>query len=309
MNSRVRLNCPASPRARDFVTESESTQSLRRPLDLRAATLTLILCVVWGFQQVAMKGVASHAAPVVQLAIRFGGPSMFFGLWVLIREGHRAFNDGTLPSGLLLGLMFSTEFIFVGQALVHTSAAHSVVFLYTAPIFTALGLQFLPEERLSRLQWTGIGVAFCGIVVAFFGFGGRSSRPAVELLAGDFLALLGGASWGFSNVVLRRGDRADPSRTDHDDDLVVNFPNASDRHLELPRVVLVVGPLPDLTSDAAVAADAAIRRVVRSRPAWRSHRSALRTGSSLSIRGRVDRQLATHLATLAHPSRAKRSRP
>jgi drug/metabolite transporter (DMT)-like permease len=152
-----------------------------------------------------MKGVASHAAPVMQLAIRFGGASMFFGLWVLIREGHRAFNDGTLPSGLLLGLMFSTEFIFVGQALVHTTAAHSVVFLYTAPIFTALGLQFLPEERLSRLQWTGIGVAFCGIVVAFFGFGGRSSRPTVELLAGDFLALLGGASWGFSNVVLRRG--------------------------------------------------------------------------------------------------------
>src|ERR1017187_442069 len=202
MNSRLRLNCRASPRARDFVTESESTPSLRRPLDLRAGTLTLILCVVWGFQQVAMKGVASHAAPVMQLAIRFGGASIFFGLWVFTREGHRAFTDGTAPSGLLLGLMFSLEFILAGQALVHTTAAHSVVFLYTAPIFTALGLQFLPEERLSRLQWAGIGVAFFGIVVAFLGFSGRS---AMELLTGDLLALLGGVSWGLSNVVLRRG--------------------------------------------------------------------------------------------------------
>ncbi len=175
---------------------------VRQPLDLRAAALMVLLCVVWGFQQVALKGVAGNAAPVMQLALRFGGASVFFGLWVLWREGRGAFSDGTLPSGLLLGTMFSLEFILAGEALLHTTAAHSVVFLYTAPIFTALGLQFLPEERLSRWQWVGIGIAFSGIVVAFLGFGGRS---VAELLAGDALALLGGVSWGFSNVVLRRG--------------------------------------------------------------------------------------------------------
>jgi len=161
-----------------------------------------VLCLVWGFQQVAIKGVAGNAAPVMQLAIRFGGASIFFALWVLMREGRRAFSDGSLPSGLLLGLMFSLEFVFAGEALAHTTAAHTVVFLYTAPIFTALGLQFLPEERLSRLQWAGIAIAFLGIVIAFFGF---SNRPAMDLLTGDLLALLGGASWGLSNVVLRRG--------------------------------------------------------------------------------------------------------
>jgi drug/metabolite transporter (DMT)-like permease len=185
-----------------YVIESESILYLRRPLDLRAAALVLLLCVVWGFQQVAMKGVTGDVAPVMQLAIRFGGASIFFGIWVFAREGRRAFADGTLPSGVLLGLMFSLEFIFAGQALVHTTAAHTVVFLYTAPIFTALGLQFLPEEHLSRRQWMGIGVAFLGIVVAFLGFSGR---PAVELLTGDALALIAGMCWGLTNVVLRRG--------------------------------------------------------------------------------------------------------
>lgn len=198
----VRLNCVVNPSPGEIVTPSDRALPLRRPLDLRAATLVLVLCVVWGFQQVALKGVASNAAPVMQLAIRFGGAAIFFGVWVFVREGRRAFADGTLRSGLLLGLMFSLEFIFAGQALVHTTAAHCVVFLYTAPIFTALGLQFLPEERLSGLQWSGIGVAFFGIVVAFLGFNGR---PAVELLAGDALALVGGVCWGLSNVVLRRG--------------------------------------------------------------------------------------------------------
>jgi len=175
---------------------------VRRPLDLRAVGLVLVLCVVWGFQNVALKGVAANAAPVMQLALRFGGASVFFGLWVLWREGRGAFSDGTLPSGLLLGCMFSMEFILAGQALLHTTAAHTVVFLYTAPIFTALGLQFLPEERLTGWQWVGIGIAFCGIALAFLGFGGRS---IAELITGDALALLGGVSWGFSNVVLRRG--------------------------------------------------------------------------------------------------------
>jgi drug/metabolite transporter (DMT)-like permease len=184
------------------VTDSERATPSRRPLDLRAVTLVLLLCVVWGFQQVALKGVATSVAPVTQLAIRFAGASIFFGIWVFIREGRGAFADGTMPSGLLLGLLFSLEFIFAGQALVHTTAAHSVVFLYTAPIFTALGLQFLPEERLSRLQWAGIGVAFLGVAVAFLGFTGRS---AAQLLEGDFLALIGGVSWGFTNVVLRCG--------------------------------------------------------------------------------------------------------
>jgi drug/metabolite transporter (DMT)-like permease len=175
---------------------------VRRPLDARAALLVLMLCVVWGFQQVALKGVAAEAAPVLQLAIRFAGAALFFGAWVCLREGRRMFADGTLRSGVLLGILFSVEFILAGEALLHTTAAHTVVFLYTAPIFTALGLQFLPEERLSPLQWFGIGVAFLGIVVAFLQFAHRSVG---DVIAGDLLALIAGVSWGVSNVVLRRG--------------------------------------------------------------------------------------------------------
>jgi drug/metabolite transporter (DMT)-like permease len=174
----------------------------RRAPDFKAMALVTVLCVIWGFQQVAMKGVAGDVPPIMQLVIRFGTAAVFFAVWVLLREGRRAFRDGTLPSGLLLGTMFSAEFLLVAQALRYTSAAHNIVFLYTAPIFTAIGLQFHPEERLTRLQWLGIGIAFGGIAIAFLGF---DSRPSADMLRGDALALLGGAFWGLSNVVLRRG--------------------------------------------------------------------------------------------------------
>ena len=45
--------------------------------------------------------------------------------------------------------LFSLEYLSVGEGLRYTSASHSVVFLYTAPIFAAIGLHWkLPEERL-----------------------------------------------------------------------------------------------------------------------------------------------------------------
>lgn len=174
----------------------------RRPLDLRAAVLVLGLCVIWGLQPVVMKSIATDITAAMQLAIRFSGASLFFGIWLLTREGLKTFGDGTLPSGMLLGLMFTLEFLLLAEALNHTTASHAIVFLYSAPIFTALGLQFLPEERMRRLQWAGIAVAFLGIIIAFLG---HSGRTVTELVRGDLFALLAGVAWGLSNVVLRRG--------------------------------------------------------------------------------------------------------
>jgi drug/metabolite transporter (DMT)-like permease len=174
----------------------------RRPLDWLAIGLTLLLCVVWGVQQTAMKMVASDVDPIMQLGIRFAAAAVFFGIVTWRQEGRAAFRDGTLPSGLLLGSLFSLEFMLVALALRRTSAAHTIVFLYTAPIFTALGLRVLPHERLSGPQWGGIALAIGGIATAFFQ---SSDRSWADLMGGDALAILAGAAWGMSNVALRMG--------------------------------------------------------------------------------------------------------
>ena len=174
----------------------------RRPLDWLAIGLTLLLCVIWGVQQTAMKMVASDIDPIMQLGMRFAVAAVFYGFLTWRQEGRNAFRDGTLPSGLLLGALFSLEFILVALALTRTSAAHTIVFLYTAPIFTALGLRVLPHERLNGAQWGGIALAIGGIATAFFE---SSDRSWASLIGGDALAILAGAAWGLSNVALRMG--------------------------------------------------------------------------------------------------------
>jgi drug/metabolite transporter (DMT)-like permease len=88
------------------------------------------------------------------------------------------------------------------------------VFLYTTPVFTALGHHLsIRAERLSWPQWLGIGVAFTGIAVAFGAQGGRGLDG--EMLLGDALGVLAGAAWGATTVVIRRSalSEAPPAAT------------------------------------------------------------------------------------------------
>ncbi|GAA0680026.1 DMT family transporter [Marinobacterium maritimum] len=172
----------------------------RRHLDLFAISILLILCLGWGFQQIAIKLAANDIAPTLQIGLRSAFAATVLLLLMLRSEGLKLFSDGTLKAGLLAGLMFGVEFLFVGEGLVHTSASHMVVFLYTSPIFTALGMHFIhPDERLSRSQWSGIALAFIGVCIAFLGSGNSEGTS----LLGDAYALAAGATWGFTTVVIR----------------------------------------------------------------------------------------------------------
>ncbi|RFO97103.1 EamA family transporter [Rhodoferax lacus] len=171
----------------------------RKALDTQASALMLMLCVIWSLQQIAMKAIAGSMSPMLQIALRSG--VAFCLVAALMRWRRERFDWSAWRAGLLIGVLFALEYLFVALALRHTSAGHTVVFLYTSPIFAAIGLHLkLPAERLSRVQWLGIGVAFGGIAYAFLGGTGGSGQVS---LWGDLLALLGGASWGATTVAIR----------------------------------------------------------------------------------------------------------
>ena len=179
--------------------------------------MMLVLCLIWGLQQVALKAAAPDIAPLMQIALRSGIAALLVGLLMAWRKEPMPFTDGTWRPGLLVGFLFALEFLLVGEGLRYTYASHMVVLLYTAPIFVALGLhRKLPAERLSAVQWLGIALAFVGIVVTFFGHGGPAGAAGpTSVLRGDALALLAGISWGATTVVVRCSSlaRASASQT------------------------------------------------------------------------------------------------
>lgn len=176
----------------------------RKPLDTPAIALMLVLCLIWSMQQIGLKATAADFSPVLQIALRSAIGAVLVGMLMLLRRERMSFAAGIWQPGLLAGGCFALEYLLVGEALRHTSAGHVVVFLYTAPVFAALGLQWkLPSERLAALQWLGVGLAFVGIAVAFLRGvqGGNGDLPG--MLWGDFLALLGGIAWAATTVLVR----------------------------------------------------------------------------------------------------------
>ncbi|MDD1508728.1 DMT family transporter [Pseudomonas sp. CNPSo 3701] len=177
----------------------------RKNIDGLAGGMMVGLCMIWGMQQVVLKGAAEDVAPMLMLALRSGIAALLVALLMLWRRDGLGVRAGNWRPGLVVGSLFALEFMLVGEGLRHTSASHMVIFLYTAPIFAALGLHWrLPAERLRPLQWLGIGIAFMGIVVSFAGrSGGAETADAGRQLYGDILGILGAMAWGATTVVVR----------------------------------------------------------------------------------------------------------
>ncbi|MBT3147056.1 DMT family transporter [Neptunomonas phycophila] len=176
----------------------------RKALDGQAYGLMTLFCLLLGLQQIALKFVAADISPILQIAIRSGIAAVLVGLVIYYRRIPLVFAHGSWKPGILVGVLFSLEYVFLGEALRYTSAAHAVVFLYTSPIFTVLVLHFMmPSERLAPLQWGGVLLAFIGIVIAFLETDTRLYDDPKAVLWGDFLAILAGASWGLTTIVIR----------------------------------------------------------------------------------------------------------
>jgi len=172
----------------------------RKPLDAQAISMMLALTALWGFQQVAIKLTAPDVSLVMQAALRTALAAALLVAWARWRGIALLSRDGTLAAGLAAGLLFGLEFVFIYAGLGHTAASRMTVFIYLAPVLTALGLHWLVAgERLARAQWLGVGVAFAGIALAF----GEAFAAARSSLLGDFFGLVAAVLWAATTVLIR----------------------------------------------------------------------------------------------------------
>jgi drug/metabolite transporter (DMT)-like permease len=172
----------------------------RRALDAKAFSLMLALTALWGFQQVVIKLTAPDISLVMQAALLTALAAVLLVAWARWRGVALLQRDGTLAAGLAAGLLFGLEFVFIYAGLGHTAASRMTVFIYLAPVLTALGLHWLvPGEKLVRAQWLGVAVAFAGIALAF----GEAFAAARASLLGDFFGLVAALLWAATTVLIR----------------------------------------------------------------------------------------------------------
>lgn len=179
----------------------------RDRLDLRAIALMVGLCALWGLQQIAVKIAATHGLPpVLQGAARSAIAGTLVIAWTSLREGRSGAAsllrpDRSLLPGLAVGATFTAEFAILYPGLALTTASRGVLFLYTAPFFTALGAHLLlAGDRLNLTKAAGLLIAFAGVAVAFTDGLARGQGS----LEGDALCLGGAMLWAASTILIKR---------------------------------------------------------------------------------------------------------
>ena len=172
-----------------------------RPLDVAAMALIVFLCFTWGFNQVAVKLALPEVAPLLQCTIRTALATLIVLLWMGMRGLPIFAKDGSLVPGVMAGLLFGAEFLFIYRGLLYTTASRAVLFIYMAPFFVVIGARlFLPGDRFGVTQWAGLVLSFIGIVIAF-GVPAPSSDP--HQLFGDIMMLGAAITWAATTLVIK----------------------------------------------------------------------------------------------------------
>ena len=170
-------------------------------LDARAATILVACCAMWGLGQVMVKIANTGISPLMNCALRsIAGAIIVFG-WTGLRGIPLFRRDQTLVPGLLVGIFFTLEFMFLYPGLSLTQVARGTIFVHCAPFAAAYGEHlFVPGHRLTRVKVAGLCAAFAGLALALSADLTGLTRAT---LTGDILCLLGGIAWGCTTVVIR----------------------------------------------------------------------------------------------------------
>jgi drug/metabolite transporter (DMT)-like permease len=174
--------------------------SAERSLSPGAVALMLMLCLSWGFNQIAVKLALPDIPPMLQATIRSTGALPMLLLIARLRSVKIFKRDGTLGAGLFAGVLFGIEFVLIYRGLLLTSASRAVVFLYTAPFFVALGSYQFLGERLRASQWGGLGLSFAGVALAI---GVPQANVDADVLLGDLMIVGGGALWAATTLLVK----------------------------------------------------------------------------------------------------------
>jgi drug/metabolite transporter (DMT)-like permease len=163
--------------------------------------VTVGLCLSWGFNNVAIKLAIQDIPPLIQSSTRSVIAAILVGAWTQARGIPLFKRDGSLPGGILAGVLFALEFLLIYRGLLWTTVTRATLFLYLAPFFVVVGSRWLvPGDRFSASQWAGLVLSFAGIAIAF-----GLPTPAIDprQMLGDLMLVGAAAAWAATTLTIK----------------------------------------------------------------------------------------------------------
>lgn len=169
-------------------------------IDMFGAASLVGLALLLAFNQVVIKVTNDAFQPVFFAGARSAGAVVCILIWMKWRGLKLTLPRAVVPSALLIGVVFSVEFLMLFTALDLTTVSRASVIFYSMPVWLALSAHFLiPGDRLTPRKSLGLVVAFAGVAWAILD---RSDGGEASLL-GDLYALGAAMGWAATAILVK----------------------------------------------------------------------------------------------------------
>lgn len=162
-------------------------------IDAIGAVILLGFSFLMGLNQVMIKLVNAGFSPVFQAGLRSACALVPVLLFAYVMRRKLTMRDGSLLPGLFSGTLFAVEFMLLFTALEYTAVSRASIFMYTMPVWVAIGAHFLiPGERLTVRRGIGLVLAVVGVGVALLD---EPPSWTPNAFLGDMMCIAGAMCW------------------------------------------------------------------------------------------------------------------
>ena len=179
-------------------------QKERKNLSFRAASLDLFLSFLWGGHPTALKVAIPYAPPIRQGWMRFVVSAVVILFWARYKKISLIPTKAEIKPLVQLGILFSVQLLFLNIGISKTSVSSSVILNSTYPIWViTLGHFFIKGDNFTFLKFSGVMIAYFGIIITYFDSFGNSS-----FLLGNSFCLASGFLLGVRTIFLAKGSES-----------------------------------------------------------------------------------------------------
>ncbi len=170
-------------------------------MDARAAVFTILLCVLFGANAVAIKISLAGLGVFTTAGIRFGLAAVVILFWALLTGKPVRVSFYQFKLMVVLGLIFYVQLSLFYLGLSRTTASHATLIANILPfVVLVLAHYFIEEEFISLKKVLGLILGFCGVLL-LLGDAGQLDR---DVLVGDLFVLSAVLIWGGNAIYTKR---------------------------------------------------------------------------------------------------------
>jgi drug/metabolite transporter (DMT)-like permease len=166
-----------------------------------AGILSVVLCIIFGSNAVAIKLAFTGVGVFTSAAIRFSIAALVIFLWARVTGQTIGLKKGQLHQVLILAALFAIQLSMFYFGLSRSNASRGTLIVNLLPFWVLfLAHFFIPGDRITRRKFLGILLGFGGVAFMF----AEKTEVAAGFRVGDLIILSATTIWACSVIYLKR---------------------------------------------------------------------------------------------------------